>query len=164
MTKCGGCHGTGKVRCSACHGRRYKSRLTGKGEFEMSPCLVCGGTGRMRHDFCHGRGYLGTKASGSRPTPRPRKKGEDVLAGRWNGSKGTWYEMVKQGNSYQVTEHGPLFQTGSGTATLSESIVTLEMTNVLLGTYTIQLRLEDDILRGTLSVLGFPVSMILTRG
>jgi len=137
MTICGGCNGTGKVRCSGCHGRGHISRFTGHGEVEVSPCLVCGGTGRMRHDFCGGRGRVGPDVPVEPPVSRRRPANEDALAGRWNGGGGAWYELVKQGDSYQVTEHGPLGQTGSGTGTLSGNVVMLEITNILFGHYSI---------------------------
>jgi hypothetical protein len=86
-----------------------------------------------------------------------------VLAGQWYDAQGNYYEITKVDAHYHVTEHGALGQTGSGTATLSGNLVTLEMTHKLFGRYTLQLKLDGDSLQGAKKFMGFPVPMVFTR-
>ena len=86
-----------------------------------------------------------------------------MLAGQWFDAQGNYYDVVKKGNRYSVTEHGALGQTGTGTATLSGNVVTLNLTNILLGRYTLQLELAGDTLRGAMQMMGIPVPIVFNR-
>lgn len=57
---CGSCTGKGQITCSSCGGRRHVSRMTMKGEVEITPCAVCYGRGRIKCPFCGGSGYVDT--------------------------------------------------------------------------------------------------------
>lgn len=167
MMTCASCGGTGMWRCTSCHGRGYVSRLTANGDMDMSPCAVCGGRRQVRCDFCRGTGRInapGGRPSGGPLSPGKRRPSDDLLEGRWNGASGSWMEFKRAGARYRVTEGGPLGVTGKGTARLRNRTVSLESTNVILGSYRLELRLTDDQLIGQLNVMGLPVPLVLTRG
>ena len=165
---CVACSGSGTNTCSGCGERGSTQRLTVTGAMDISPCLVCGGRGRVPCQFCGGRGQVGTEPApglgAPPPPPRPGRSSGDPVEGRWNGPQGCWFEFVRDGSAYRVTEHGPLGQTGTGTATLQGGAVKLEGTNVLMGKYTVELRLVGDTLQGEFRVMGIPVPLNLHRG
>lgn len=162
MAMCVSCSGSGSTTCFSCGGRRQISRLTISGDMDISACLVCGGKGRIRCQFCQGSGAIGAFAPTGRPAPRTQASSADVLAGRWQGQGGS-YEFVKRDQDYALTEYGAIGRTGSGTATLTGNAVTLNISNVMLGEYSVRLQLQGDTLRGNMSVLGIPMPFVLTR-
>jgi hypothetical protein len=165
MSTCGSCSGTGKVHCSSCGGKRYHYRLSASGQMDMTPCFTCQATGQMRCGFCGGRGTIGFNAptSVSPPARRRGATGTDVLAGQWYDPQGNYFDIVKKGGGYKVTTHGALGQSGSGTAELSGSTVTLEINEALIGRYALDLELEGDTMQGTVTVMGIPMPLVLTR-
>ncbi len=165
MTTCGFCNGAGQITCTSCGGRGYFGRLTGSGDFDMSPCAVCAGRKRIECQACHGRGQIDLPQTPVSPPPRPphpRKKTSDVLEGYWSASGGT-YEFLKKKRKYRVIETSAAGQTGEGTATLQGNMVTMTLTNILLGTYTVTMTLRGERLEGTVQFMGIPVPFVLTR-
>lgn len=79
MTTCGSCFGAGKVSCSGCGGRGSKSRLTVRGDLDVTSCFQCGGSGRMRCGFCGGTGKVGPDISEQQPEPAPPKRGRSSI-------------------------------------------------------------------------------------
>ena len=166
MTMCASCSGRGDTTCHSCGGRGTIQRLTSNGDMDISTCLVCGGKRRIRCQFCGGRGTVGPDMTAPMPPKRarPRAPDEDALEGRWAAAQGGgYYELVKDGSQYSVTEYGPMGETGSGRATRSGDVVTLHITNMLLGAFTLSLRLKGDALHGSLNVMGIPMPFVLTR-
>jgi len=93
----------------------------------------------------------------------PRERATDVLAGNWYDPQNNYFLIVKQGGAYTLTGHGGLGQTATGTATLSGNLVRLDITDVVVGRYTVELRLSGDTMQGTIRVMGFPMPLVLTR-
>jgi hypothetical protein len=163
MPICGSCSGRGTNTCFSCGGRKFHQRLTVSGDMDISPCVTCGGRGSVRCQFCMGTGNVG--AAGPVGTPSPHQPGanEDILAGRWNAAQGGWYEFAKLGGDYTLTEYGPFGPTGTGVATVSGNTVTLDVTNAMLGRYTVRLRLSGNNMQGTVNIMGVPMPFVLTR-
>jgi hypothetical protein len=164
MPICGSCSGSGTNTCFSCGGRKFHQRLTVSGDMDISSCLPCGGRGRVKCQFCRGTGKVGAEGSGRKPAPRQPGANEDILAGRWNAAQGGWYEFVKLGGGYTLTEYGSFGRTGTGTATVSGATVTLDVKNAMLGRYTVRLRLSGDTMQGTVKIMGVPMPFVLTRG
>ena len=163
MPTCASCSGRGTNTCPSCGGRKFHSRITSSGDMDMSPCGVCAGRGTVRCQFCGGRGTVG-----SDPPPPARFPGrhaghDDPLAGRWSSQQGGSYEFAKQGSAYVVVEYGALGRTGNGRASLKDNVVRLDISNVMLGQYSLSLRLTGDTLRGQLNVMGVPMPFVLMR-
>jgi hypothetical protein len=163
MPTCASCHGARRLACAACSGRRYRSRIEGRGELALSACLVCGGTGRIACHPCRGSGSVDLRA-GAPGVPRPRARigTDDALAGRWVG-EGGWYQFAKGPGGYLVTQQGDVGQAGTGTAVRHGRAVTLDVTNGQFGRHVVQLRVDGDQLEGTMVIRGVEVPIVLTR-
>jgi hypothetical protein len=131
---------------------------------DISPCLVCAGRKVTRCSFCNGTGKVGGSSPSHFSRGATTQASSDPLEGTWYGAQGGHYELRKQGNVYRVDEYGAMGKVGGGTATLNGASVTLDITNVLLGRYVVQLGLQGNQLRGTMNVMGMPMPFVLSRG
>ena len=110
--------------------------------------------------MCGGRGQIET---GTAPAPgHGGKPSGDDIEGRWLAA-GTWYEFTKNGDQYVVVEGGPAGETGRGTATREGNTLRLDVKG-MIGTYTLDLTLEQGSLHGRLLLFGQARELRLTRG
>ncbi|MEJ2663826.1 MAG: hypothetical protein P8107_07255 [Spirochaetia bacterium] len=140
--------------------------MTINGEMDTSPCCVCGGQRRIRCNFCGGTGKIRGAGPGHdtktvKKPSQPEKSG-DLLAGRWE-TQGGYYDFIKDGNKYVVTEYNVLGKSGSGTATLAGNKVTFNIRNNMIGSYTILLELNNNIMQGTLNIMGMATTIIYRK-
>jgi hypothetical protein len=90
-------------------------------------------------------------------------QGKDPVAGTWATSDGTWC-FTKDAKGYSLIERSALLgQTGQGRATLNGQMLLVDFTSAMLGRMSITLTLNGDVMQGTVSVWGMPVSYFLQR-
>ena len=168
MSKCTQCGGTGKTTCPACHGEGFFVKTSADtGEEVRRLCGYCGGDRQIRCGACRGTGDIApvhTPAGGAPAAAKPRPANQpDRLAGRWSGQQGTWYEFVPDGPRYKATAGGPRGVSGTGTATISGSKVTVDAADMLCGHYQLELNLQGNHMDGIDRKAGFPIPVSFNR-
>ena len=168
MSKCTQCAGTGKITCPTCHGEGFFAKTDiDTGETIRRLCNYCGGDRQIRCGACRGTGEVAAIHTPSDAAPvaaKPRPANQpDRLAGRWSGQQGTWYEFVPDGPRYKATAGGPRGVSGTGTATISGSKVTVDAADMLCGHYQLELNLQGNHMDGIDRKAGFPIPVSFNR-
>lgn len=86
----------------------------------------------------------------------------DPLEGTWVTSAGSW-RFTKDAQDYRLEEHSALGITGEGRATCENGNVHVDYNSSFLGHVTCTLTLSDNVMSGSVNVLGIPAPFYLQR-
>jgi hypothetical protein len=153
---CFQCGGSGKMKCTICHGKGSTSRLNGKMEVEITPCYPT-----MPCSACGASGWIGSAIGTATVNPGPITQAEPsqpvpkTLAGKWQGPDGSIYEFTGSGPEFRLRAPSPIGD-ATGTVRLERRRGQLSLVLPMLGAVACGLEIAEDYRSLTITTMGVP--------